>query len=174
MKKEKIIAITIFILSFIFSIGFFLFRDYFKGMTSLGLLGLFLINFVSSASLFISAPSMINVFAGGAIYPPILVALVSSLGSAFGDLISFILGLSGRNLINHNFHKKLWFRFLEDFFKKHGSWILFIFAFIPNPIFDSIGILAGAFSYPPLKFFLIVFAGRLIRYFLLAEAGRRF
>ena len=170
-KQEKIIAVIIFIISIALSVSFFVFSDFFKGTQSLGLLGLFIINFVSSASLFISAPSMINVFAGGSIYPPVFVAAVSSLGSAFGDLVSFTLGFSGRKALNHDLRKHLLFRAFENFFKKHGTWMLFLFAFIPNPLFDSIGIIAGIFHYSVVKFLIVVFVGRLIRYFLVATLG---
>lgn len=171
---NKKVAILVFVLSFVLSIAFFVFKDFFAQTRSLGLLGLFIINFVSNASFFVSAPAMITVVAGGAIYPPFLVALVSSLGSAFGDMLGFILGLSTRKLVNHKLNQKIWFAVLDGYFKKHGAWIVFVFALVPNPFFDSIGILAGVFIYSPLKFFLIVFLGRFLRYLLLAGLGSRF
>lgn len=171
MKKEKILAIAVFILSIIFSVAFVIFKDFFKGATSLGLLGLFILNFVSSATLFVSAPSIFAVIAGGAMYSPVLVALVSSLGSAFGDMLGFILGISGRKILNHKLHKKLWFKVLSGSFEKYGKYIIIILAFIPNPLFDSIGIIAGVFKYSPVKFFLLVFIGRFIRDYMLARFG---
>ena len=174
MKKEKVFAVIVFALSLILSIVFLIFKDYFQGARTLGLLGLFIINLVSNASLFVSAPALLTVIAGGNMYPPVLVALSSSLGATIGDLIGFIIGFSGRKITLHKLEKKMWFKFLENFFKRHGSWVLFIFAFIPNPLFDSIGVLAGLLNYSLLKFFLIVFIGRLIRYFLLAQAGAWF
>lgn len=174
MSKKKIIAITIFFLSFVLSIGFWIFKDYFKGATSLGLLGLFIINAVSNASFFISAPAFLTAFAGGAIYPPILVALAAAGGSAVGDMLSYVVGLSGRHTFNHKLNKKLWFRVLEGVFKKHGTWILLFFALVPNFLFDSIGLFAGAFAFHPLKFFFIVLLGRFIRFFILASIGAHF
>lgn len=174
MRLQKIIMASIFLLSLASSITFFIYRDFFAGAKSLGLLGLFILNFISNASFFISAPTLFTVIAGGSIYPPFLVAIVSSLGAAGGDMIGFVMGISGRKLVIHKFHKKIWFKVLEDYFKKYGSIILFVFALIPNPFFDSVGIIAGAFAFSPLKYFLIVFLGRLIRFFLLALAGKSF
>lgn len=171
---NKRVAILVFILSLVLSIAFFYFRDFFKGAESLGLLGIFLINFVSNASFFVSGPAFLTVIAGGALYPPILVAIASSLGSAAGDVISFIVGFTGRHIINHKLNQKIWFRVLEDYFKKFGGIILFIFALIPNPFFDSIGLIAGIFHYNIWKYLLIVFVGRLIRFFLLATLGSHF
>lgn len=164
----------IFILSIFLTIVFFVFHDYFEQSRSLGLAGLFLINAVSNASLFISAPAFLTVIAGGAIYPPILVGFISSLGAAVGDMVGFMLGLSGRHLINHKLNKKIWFKIINNYFHKYGGWIIFIISFVPNPFFDSMGIIAGVFHYPVWKFFLLVFLGRFIRYFFLAQFGSNF
>lgn len=171
IKREKAIAIAVFILSIALSLGFFVFQDFFRESKSLGLLGLFIINFVSNASFFISAPAIISVFVAGDLYSPIIVAVVSSLGAACGDSLSFVLGFSGRHVFNKKLEKHLWFRVLEDFFKSHGFFLLFIFSFFPNPFFDSLGIIAGIFNYSPKKFLVVVFIGRLLRYFLVAKFG---
>lgn len=171
---NKKVEILVFIISFVLSIAFFIYRDFFSQAESLGLIGIFIINFVSSASFFVSGPAFLTVIAGGALYPPILVALVSSLGSALGDVVSFIVGFTGRRIINHKLNQKIWFKVLEDYFKKFGGIILFVFALVPNPLFDSIGLIAGIFHYNIWKYFLIVFVGRLIRFFLLATLGSRF
>lgn len=171
MKREKIFAVNVFILSLTLSIGFFVFQDFFKEAKTLGLLGLFIINFVSNASFFISAPAMLTVFAAGNFYSPFLIAPVSSLGAAFGDSLSFLIGHSGRHILNHRLQKHILFRAIEDFFKAHGGWVLFIFSLVPNPIFDSIGLLAGIMHYSPVKFFMIIFIGRLIRFFFVAKFG---
>lgn len=174
MNRKKLIAIAIFSLSLILSIGFWVFRDYFKGATSLGLLGLFILNLVSNASFFISGPAFLSAFVGGSIYPPILVALAAAGGSAVGDMLSYVVGLSGRKALEHKLNKKIWFRVLEKVFKQHGTWILLIFALIPNFVFDSIGLFAGALAFPPLRFFILVFVGRLVRFFILASIGAHF
>ena len=171
MIKSKILSGFIFILSIVLSIAFFIFRDFFKGSESLGLIGLFLVNFVSNASFFVSAPAFLTVVAAGNLYPPILVALVSSFGAAAGDTVGFVFGITGRNLAKHSLSRKKWFRILEKHFKKHGDWLLFVLALIPNPLFDAIGLIAGIFAYPLFRFFLIVWVGRFIRYYLLAIFG---
>lgn len=171
MNKEKVFAIAVFVLSIVLSIGFFVFQDFFKEAKTLGLLGLLVINFVSNASFFISAPAMLTVFAAGNLYSPILVAIFSSSGAAAGDLLSFAIGHSGRRIFNHKLNKHILFLAVEDFFKAHGGWVLFFFSLIPNPIFDSIGLLAGIMHYSPVKFFMIIFMGRLIRFFFVAKFG---
>lgn len=172
MKKQKIFAISVIIASFLLSGSFFYARDYLKHATSLGLIGLFLINFVSSAALFVSAPAFLSVIAGGSLYPPLLVALISAFGSSIGDFIGYALGHSGRKLIHERLNKKIMFRVLEKYFHRYGGILIFVFSFIPNFIFDSVGIIAGVFGYPPVRYIILVFLGRFLRFLVLAYFGK--
>ena len=131
--NKKYFSVFILILSVVLSFALFLFRDYFKDFQSLGLIGIFLINFVSSATFFVSGPAFLTVIAGGSIYPPLLVAFIASLGASAGDMVSYFFGYSGRNLAVHRLKKKIWFVVLEDLFKAYGSIFIFVLAVIPNP-----------------------------------------
>lgn len=174
MSSQKLIAAITFFLSLLLSILFFVYKDYFKGTEALGILGIFIINLVSSATLFVSGPAFLTIVAGGSLYHPWLVAISGSLGSALGDCVGYVFGYSGRELIAKEVHKKKWYRLVHKYFHSYGGWILFGFAFIPNPLFDSIGIIAGVFKYPIWKFFIIVLSGRFIRYYMLARFGAFF
>lgn len=169
--KNKVYAGIIFLLSIALSIAFYVFRDYFKQAESLGLLGLFLVNFVSSAGFFVSGPAFLTIITGGNLYSPILVALIASFGAGLGDMLGFIFGHSGRKLSKKKLEKNKYIRFLEKHFHRHGALIIFILAIIPNPFFDAIGILAGVVNYPALRFFAIMLVGRFLRYWLLAHFG---
>ena len=133
-----------------------------------------MINFLSGLSFFFPAPSFLTVFSGGAIYPPVIVALVSSLGATLGDMLYFIMGYTGRVIISSKIENKILFKVVEALFKKYGTFIVFVLALIPNPLFDGIGLIAGIFTYSPYKFFIIVMVGRFLRYFLLAGVGSLF
>jgi len=171
--KSKIYAIIIFILSIVLSAGFFVYRDFFKGALSLGLLGLFIVNFISSAGFFVSGPAFLTIIAGGNLYSPILVATVAAIGACLGDMLGFAFGYSGRRLAKKELDSHRIIKFLEKHFHRHGALIIFILAIIPNPFFDAVGILAGVVNYPPLKFFMIMFIGRFLRYWLLAQIGSK-
>ncbi len=165
----------LFLASILFSIVFWIlfiqYKSFFESASKLGLLGIFLVNFIGSASFSFATPGFVTVIAGGSIYPIFYVAIASSLGAALGDLVSLLMGFSGRKFIDHKLEKKKWFIKLEKLFKKHSIWVLFLFSFIPNPAFDIIGIIAGIFSYSPLKYVFIVFLGRFLRFLLLAKFG---
>ena len=169
--KNKIYAVTVFFSSIVLSIAFFVFRDYFKEASSLGLFGLFVVNFVSSVTFFVSAPAFLTIISGGNLYSPILVAVVASLGACLGDMLGFAFGHSGRRLTKKKLDRHKTVRFLEKHFHRHGALIIFLLAIIPNPFFDAIGILAGVVNYPPFKFFAIMLVGRFIRYWALAQVG---
>lgn len=172
--KNKLYAFLIFSSSILLSVIFYEYRDFFRHTTSVGLLGLFVINFVSSAGFFVSGPAFLTIITGGNLYPPILVAVVAAFGACLGDMIGFLFGHSGRKLLKKQLDKHLIIRFLEKHFHRHGALITFILAVIPNPLFDAIGVLAGVVNYPPVRFFAIMFVGRFIRYWALAQVGARF
>jgi membrane protein YqaA with SNARE-associated domain len=169
--KNKLFVAIIFVSSFALSVVFFAYQDFFRNARSLGLLGLFLINFVSSAGFFVSGPAFLTIIAGGNLYPAILVALIAALGACLGDMLGFAFGYSGRQLtLKKLVHQKA-IKFLEKNFNKHGEIIIIILAIVPNPFFDAVGILAGVVSYPPVRFFVLMFIGRFLRYWLLAHIG---
>lgn len=150
----------------------FVFQDKLAQFRTLGLLGIFFINLFSSVTIFLPAPGIATVVAGGALYNPILVGIVAGVGAAIGDMVSFILGRSGNEIL---LKKKEGSKFnvSREFFNKYAVIIIFIFAFIPNPFFDAIGIIAGAFTYPPKKFFLIMLSSRILRNLILAGIGAK-
>lgn len=166
MKKSYFLG---FAASLILLVAAFLLRERLSDFKSLGLLGIFLINLLGNATLFLPAPAIASVIAGGLLYPAILVALAASLGASLGDMVGFFLGISGKALFIKNHHK--WYMLLQGVFKKYGGFIVFIVALIPNPFFDVIGILAGVFSFSFYRFFIPLFLGRLIRNLLLAHFG---
>ncbi len=165
-------AVGTFILSLIVVLLAFHFQSGLSQFKKLGPVGIFLINFFGSATLFVPAPAIATVVAGGAIYPPFLVAFVAAIGSVCGDMIGYFLGLSGRKAFLRDHHKK--YTKIQLLFKKYGGTAVFFFALIPNPIFDAIGITAGIFGYSANKFLLLVFLGRIIRDIFLAQFGSAF
>lgn len=150
------------------SLSFF-FRDQLSQFTSLGLFGIFLINLISSITLFLPAPGIATVVAGGFLYNPLIVALVAALGSAVGDFVAYILGRSGKEVLLKR--KSFWYNIFKETFHKYGAIFIILFSMIPNPVFDAIGLVAGLFSYSPTRFFIYVFVGRFLRNLLLAGVG---
>lgn len=161
-KKNKLTFILLFVVSTAILLLPLFFREQLSHMTSLGLAGLFFVNFFSSATLFLPTPGFISVAVASNIYNPILVALVGALGSSSGEAVGFIFGRTSVEVMNGRKHKILYH--LNKFvFDKYGPILLFFFALVPNPIVDGLGILAGMAGYPLHKFIFSVFLGRLLR-----------
>lgn len=168
MKKQ---AVMIFIIS-IALIGLaFHFQTKLAEFKTLGLIGIFIINFFGSATIFLPTPAIASIVAGGIIYPPILVALSAALGGAGGELTGVLLGHSGRMMLIKD-HHAIYIK-LKYYFKRYADVIILISALIPNPFFDIVGVMAGVFSFSPVRFFILVFLGRFIRDIILAYIGAK-
>ncbi|HSD98744.1 MAG TPA: VTT domain-containing protein [Patescibacteria group bacterium] len=161
-----------FLLSIILVWLAFRFQHRIEHFRSLGLLGIFLINLIGSSTLFLPAPAIASVVAGGVVFPPFLVALVAAFGASLGDMLGYILGRTGKHIVLNHTEKK-WFSWFRSIFSRFADILIFAFAFLPNPFFDGIGILAGISEYPPTKFFLLMFVGRFARNVLLALIGAK-
>lgn len=138
------------------------FKEQMRSIESFGLFGLFLINFFSSATIFLPSPGLVSIPVAATIYNPFSVILLGSVGSALGEGVGFLFGHSSVRVLNGEKHKVL-FHLNKFIFKKYGLPILFITAAIPNPIVDGLGILAGIAGYPLHRFLIAVFLGRILR-----------
>lgn len=135
-------------------------------------LGVFLIGFLSSFTIFLPTPAFIVVFilAGPQFgLNPILLGIVGGLGAAVGELVGYVIGYGSKELLLKKYKKRL--DKLEETFKKYGaSLIIFVFAATPLP-FDLIGIFCGAVKYPVKKFFIPLLIGKIVKYLFIAIAG---
>ena len=66
------------------------FREELSALKSLGLLGIFIINIIGSATVFLPAPGIATVVAGGFLYNPLFVAIIAGVGSAIGDMVGYL------------------------------------------------------------------------------------
>lgn len=170
MKKKSLSVVL-----FIVSIGLFcaplLFKNILHSMQALGIAGIFLINFLGSATLFLPVPGIVSVAIGGSLYNPILVALAASFGSCLGEGVGFLFGYSSKQVFLLEKNKTLSYLLSYTFKSWFGVVVIFLFSAIPNPVFDGIGILAGISGLSLNRFLLIVFLGRLVRNLFIASFG---
>lgn len=146
----------------------FLFRERISALSELGYLGVFLMNVAGSASLVIPIPGLAAVLVGGGLWDPVLVGLAGGLGMTLGELSGYALGYGGQSFLKRNSHP---LRFLEGWMRKAGGPILFVFALIPNPLFDVVGMVAGAQRFPVHLFLLWIWPGKTIKSLIVAYAG---
>ncbi len=130
----------------------------------IGYAGLALIVLVASGGLVLPVPSLAAVCAASTFLDPLYLALVAGGAGTLGELTGYFLGYSGRGILKESW---LYLR-LERWTRRRGWLVLFFFALVPNPIFDVVGIAAGALRYPLWRFLGIVFVGKLGKFLALA------
>lgn len=147
-------------------------RESLASFSRLGYVGIFLVNFVSSATVLFPLPGVASVFAGGGVWNPFLVGIFSGVGASLGELLGYLVGYGGSGLVK-SWEKKKWVKIVKSFFAKNGFLTVFLFSAIPSPVFDIIGIIAGAVNYSIWKFALATLTARVARNILLAWIGAK-
>lgn len=143
-----------------------LFRDKLPDPTTAAYPSLFIISFVSSASVFIPLPGIVAVCFGGTLLTPVLVGLVSGVAEALGETTGYLAGYGGRGIVEQG----RWYRRIQPRVQRKAWIVLFIFSSIPNPLFDLVGLAAGAARVPLWQFYGSVWAGKTIKSTLVAYA----
>jgi membrane protein DedA with SNARE-associated domain len=169
--RKRIIPILSRVGAFLFAVaitvGIYVFRDSFRHLASLGYIGIFLLSILANATIILPAPGVAFVFGMGAVFNPFFVALAAGAGAAIGELSGYIAGYSGQAIIQRSRYEQQ----LEGWMRKNGGWTIMIFAFIPNPLFDIAGMIAGMLKMPLWKFLLFCWIGKTLKMFLFAYAG---
>ncbi len=163
---KKLYFTLLILLGFILFLPVF-FQIRFHSLRSFGLIGVFFINFFGSATIFLPAPGLLSVGISATQSNPFLVALIGAIGASLGESTTFLFGYTSNKFFNLEKHKWLK-KFKKNVFDKYGEIVILAFAFIPNPLFDGIGMIAGVSKYPVKKFILLTFIGRLCRYIVIA------
>ncbi|NYZ73954.1 VTT domain-containing protein [Candidatus Micrarchaeota archaeon] len=138
------------------------------GLGAYGYAGAFVIALLSSATIFFPAPGWAVVVALSATLDPVMLGAVAGIGSAIGELTGYAAGDGLRGMMNDRLKEA---KNIEDVVKSYDVLAIFFLAFIPNPLFDVAGIVAGGLKIPWWRFVLACAAGRVLRYVLLAMAG---
>ena len=165
LRKVSIPMLTILLVIGI-TVCIFLYRGKIAELQAYGYLGAFLVSMVSNATIILPVPGIIIILALGATLPPVVVGLVAGIGSAIGEVVSYVAGISGRGLVEN---RRMYDR-LVKWLRKWGPMTVFVFAATPLP-FDVLGIVAGILRYPFWKFFIACWLGKTIANIIIAYAG---
>ena len=156
-----VLAISVFVYSI---------RDKAPELAKYGYVGIFLLSMLSDATVLLPAPGILIVFAMGAVFNPVGVALAAGLGSAIGELSGYLVGFSGQAIVeNRDTYEKIC-HWMEANKRLSGLAITGL-AFIPNPLFDLAGIAAGTLKMPVIRFLFYCAIGKILKMFLVAYAG---
>ncbi|MFH1394475.1 MAG: VTT domain-containing protein [Candidatus Micrarchaeota archaeon] len=158
---EIVIAILIVAASLYFSTEVGMLREF-------GYAGVFLISMASAATLFFPAPGWASVVAMSTVLDPYLVGIAAGVGAAIGELTGYVAGDGARKMIESRVKD---YKKYRDIIEKYDFAGIFVLAFIPNPLFDIAGIIAGSLKMHPVKYLAACALGRTLRYILLAYVG---
>ncbi|MBE0479903.1 MAG: VTT domain-containing protein, partial [Dehalococcoidia bacterium] len=136
-------------------------------LAAYGYLGAFLISLIGNASVFLFLGAVLPLLAGIGVvlYPatgipgPIIVGLVGGAGAAIGEITGYLLGFSGRAVVENNRR----YNQLVGWMKRWGVIAIFLLSVVPF-FFDIVAIAAGILRVPLWKFVLACWLGRTLLY----------
>ena len=115
-----------------------------------GYLGIFVVNFIGSATIIFPVPAFLFVFILGGILNPWLVGISAALGASMGELTGYAIGLGGKKVIEKKYEK--WLKKANKWMEKYRAFfIITLFAATPLPD-DIVGVFCGAIKYDLKKF----------------------
>ncbi|MCH8221858.1 MAG: VTT domain-containing protein, partial [Chloroflexi bacterium] len=129
---------------------------------SIGFPSIWVISFIGAGAIFLPVPGMLALCIGASPdfgLNPIQLGLLVASAETLGEMTGYLAGISGAGLLERN----RWYTRFKWWLNRRGGVPLFILATIPNPLFDLLGIAAGAARYPVHKFIGIVFVGKSIK-----------
>jgi membrane protein YqaA with SNARE-associated domain len=145
----------------------FLNRDKVQKLEGLGYPGIFLISLLSNATLILPVPGVLFTSAMGAVFNPWWVALAAGTGATLGELTGYMAGFSGQAVVEN----RKWYERVSRWMLQYGDVTILVLAFIPNPVFDVAGMVAGALKMPVWRFLLWSWFGKTAKMVLFAFGG---
>jgi membrane protein YqaA with SNARE-associated domain len=173
-RRTKIIRILAMLIAICISVAIFLLRSKIdiEALKPYRYIGIFIISFLAYATVLLPAPGAAFVFTIGAAFKnvpfnTIRVALAAGSGAALGELSGYLAGLGGQSVLE----KRNIYQRLTVWMEKHGAVTVFLLSALPNPLFDLVGLVAGALRMSPWKFFFWCWAGETLKMLVFAASG---
>ena len=142
-------------------------RDRVQELEALGYPGIFLLSMLSNATLILPVPGVLFTSAMGAVFNPFWVAVAAGAGATIGELSGYLAGFSGQAVIEN----RKWYDRVTGWMKKYGNITILVLAFVPNPVFDIAGMVAGALRMPLWRYLLFSWLGKTAKMMLFAYGG---
>lgn len=170
--KQRLAAARVIALLAVIGISVYIFsiRDQAQELARYGYPGIFLLSILANATVLLPAPGVLFVFAMGAVFHPIGVALAAGAGAALGELSGYLAGFSGQAVVE----RVGAYQRLREWMENNPRWVsvtILVLAFIPNPLFDLGGITAGTLKMPVARFLFWCWVGKTLKMLLFAYAG---
>lgn len=145
----------------------YILRDQIVELERYGYIGIFLVSIFANATIIIPLPGIALTSAMGAVFHPFWVAVAAGSGAALGELSGYLAGFSGQALIED---ARAYER-ITRWMSKYGDITILVLAFIPNPLFDMAGMVAGALKLPWPRFLIYCTLGKILKMLIFAYLG---
>ena len=167
--KIQLVALVlgIFAVSLVFVIWIFVGglsnSDWWK---ALGYPGVFFLSLLASGGMVFPIPSLAATCgAAGLDLNLIIVGVLAGLGETLGELVGYSIGFGGQSVVQ----RRRIYKRARTWMIRWGIGVLLILSIIPNPIFDFVGIAAGALRYPMKRFLVTVWVGKTLKGLIIAH-----
>jgi len=166
-RKLNIIRVVILVGVIALTIVLVLNREQIQALKAYGYPGIFLFSILANATILVPVPGVVFTSAMGAIFNPLLVSIFAGAGAALGELSGYLAGFSGQAMVENSDRYERIVRWM----RKYGDVTILVLAFIPNPLFDLAGVIAGVLKMPVWKFLIYCVIGKILKMMMFAYAG---
>ena len=166
-KKTNIIRGIVLLLVIALTIVLVIYRDKIQALQAYGYPGIFLFSILANATILIPIPGVVFTTAMGAVFNPFWVSIATGAGAALGELSGYLAGFSGQAVVENSERYQRVVRWME----KYGDITILVLAFIPNPLFDLAGMVAGILKMPVWKFLIYCVIGKILKMMMFAFTG---
>ncbi|MDD3994488.1 MAG: VTT domain-containing protein [Dehalococcoidales bacterium] len=178
-RWEFWVGILSIILTLFLAVSVVAFWEQFQARPNLGYTGLFFVCLMGGATVIIPVPSIAVQFAMGAVLNPLVVGIISGIGSAVGGTLIFLFGRGGRRLFSNVDFSYLdsdkavvrWTGRIMHWARNRGSMAVFLMSAIFNPVFFPMAMAIGTSKYKLWKFFVMCSAGNIVKSLFVAYLG---
>ena len=134
---------------------------------ALGYPGVFLLSLLASGGMVFPIPSLAATCgAAGLGLNLFIVGVLAGLGETIGELSGYAIGYGGQSVLQR---RRMYAR-VRGWMDRWGTYVVLILSVIPNPIFDFMGMAAGALRYPIKRFLIVVWIGKTAKGVIVAHA----
>jgi uncharacterized membrane protein YdjX (TVP38/TMEM64 family) len=142
-------------------------REKIQELQAFGYPGIFLVSILANATILVPVPGVVFTSAMGAVFNPFWVSIAAGTGAALGELSGYLAGFSGQAVVENAERYDRVVRWMGHY----GDITILILSFIPNPLFDLAGMLAGVLKMPVWKFLIYCVIGKVLKMMMFAYAG---
>lgn len=166
-RTLNIIRVVVLLMVIALTVVLVINRERIQGLQAFGYPGIFLFSILANATILVPVPGVVFTSAMGAVFNPFWVSIAAGAGAALGELSGYMAGFSGQAVVENAARYERVVRWM----RRYGDITILALAFIPNPLFDLAGMLAGMLKMPVVKFLIYCVIGKILKMMLFAYAG---